>query len=192
MTGKTEKQKAIYDAAAMLFKDKGYSATSVRDLAKAVDLKASSLYNHIGSKEEILRHICFANARLFLEGIAKVENLAISPEAKVQALIQLHVRIATEDVTSVISFNDEWRHLSEPYLSDFVALRKEYEQKFTAILEEGMAQDLFRKIDPALALNVILSSVRWVFEWYHSKRKLNAEKIGRDIGAIILGGLKNE
>ena len=53
---KTKKQ-LILEAAARLFRDKGYAATSMRDLARAVDLKASSLYNHIGSKEEILQNI---------------------------------------------------------------------------------------------------------------------------------------
>ena len=62
---KASKREIILTAAAKLFRDRGYQATSMRDLAEAVELKASSLYNHIGSKEEILKEICMANADKF-------------------------------------------------------------------------------------------------------------------------------
>jgi AcrR family transcriptional regulator len=47
---KKRKKEAIYEAAAQLFREKGYKAASMRDLAERVDLKVSSLYSHIGSK----------------------------------------------------------------------------------------------------------------------------------------------
>ena len=73
-TTKKTKKEIIQEAAAHLFRDKGYSATSMRDLAEAVNLKASSLYNHISSKEEILRNICFDNAHRFISGMEEVEK----------------------------------------------------------------------------------------------------------------------
>ena len=116
------KKKQILEAAAELFRTKGYAATSMRDLAKSVHLQASSLYNHINSKEAILEEICFSNAYRFKDGMDAIENLSISPVEKVEQLIYLHIDIATDDATAITSFNDEWRHLSSEKLTSFKQL----------------------------------------------------------------------
>lgn len=183
------KKKMIYEAAARLFRDKGYSATSMRDLAKAVDLKASSLYNHIKSKEEILQGICFENARKFLKGMSEVEAMSASNPDKVRALIHLHISIATEDITSVTAFNDEWRHLSDPMLSEFLQLRKDYEQRFKAIIEQGIAKGDFRPLDPSILLYTLFSSIRWVYDWFKPERAVDQDKLESEIAEFLMRGM---
>lgn len=189
MSDRTKKQE-ILEAAAQLFRDKGYAATSMRDLARAVNLKASSLYNHIGSKEEILQLICFENARRFLEAMEQVEQGSGSALQKVETLIRFHITEAMEDVTSVTSFNDEWRHLSESQLVKFKALRKDYENRFKKLLEEGIAKGELRSTDSTIALFTILSSVRWLYDWYRSGGRKTPEQISQNITNILLKGLK--
>lgn len=189
MSEKTKKQ-IILEAAAELFRDKGYPATSMRDLAQAVSLQASSLYNHISSKQEILREICFSNARRFLLGIDHIEQHHRSATARVAALIELHIQIATEDFTSITAFNDEWRHLEEPSLSRFREWRKQYEARFRRIIETGMENGEFRELDPQIALYTVLSSLRWVYDWYGPNRRLSAGKLSESIINIIMGGLR--
>lgn len=188
LTEKTKKEK-ILEAAAVLFRDKGYPATSMRDLAQAVDLQASSLYNHIQSKQEILREICFFNASRFLEGIRQIEQAHASPADRLRALINLHIDIAMQDMTSITAFNDEWRHLEEPHLSDFKRLRREYENRFKAILVDGMAQNVFQRLDPQLTLNTVLSSVRWVHEWRQPGKKQSLEAVRLTLSELLLKGL---
>ncbi|MDX1666668.1 MAG: TetR/AcrR family transcriptional regulator [Saprospiraceae bacterium] len=187
-TDKTKKQ-LIYEAASRLFRDKGYPATSMRDLARAVDLKASSLYNHIGSKEEILQDICFSNARRFLEGMEAVERSGDPPVEKIKALLALHVRIAGRDITSVTAFNDEWRHLSEPHLSEFKRLRRDYETRFKKILLKGMEAGTLRSMDPTVMLYTLLSSVRWLYDWYRRGGELSMEDLQDQITAMLMEGL---
>jgi len=186
---KTKKQ-IIFEAAAKLFRDKGYSATSMRDLAKAVGLKASSLYNHIGSKEEILKDICFSTARRFLSAMDEIEQQDISSKEKVKLLIQLHIALAIEDMSSVTSFNDEWRHLSEPFLSDFSTLRKDYESRFKNILKKGIKEGSFKDIHPSVALYTILSSVRWLYDWFKPNRNISIDKVTEDIIQLLINGLE--
>jgi AcrR family transcriptional regulator len=185
---KTKKQ-IIQEAAAQLFRDKGYAATSMRDLAEAVNLKASSLYNHISSKEEILKEICFANAYRFLSIMEEVEATTVSPQEKVRQLLGLHIRTAMQDTTSVTAFNDEWRHLSEPELSEFRALRKDYEGRFLAIIKEGIETGQFQALQPKLMLYTIFSSVRWLYDWYQPGKRLSAEAVEKEIARFIMGGL---
>jgi len=187
---KKSKKEIIREAAALLFRDKGYSATSMRDLAEAVNLKASSLYNHISSKEEILRDICFENANRFLSGMKTVEATDTSPEEKVRQLLSLHIQTAMQDATSVTAFNDEWRHLNEPFLTDFKALRRDYERRFLAILQQGMASGEFRTLEPTVALYTIFSSVRWLYDWFQAGKKLTAEEVENQMVQLVMGGLR--
>jgi AcrR family transcriptional regulator len=185
----TFKKQIIQEAAARLFRDRGYRATSMRDLAAAVDLKASSLYNHIRSKEELLRAICFENARRFLAGMKTVEEAPLNAAQKVRRLIGLHIRIATEDVTSVTAFNDEWRHLPEPHLSEFKALRRNYENRFKAIIEAGIAEGMLKPLNSSIVLFTIFSAIRWLYDWYRPGREVDAQTLENNIAELLMRGL---
>ena len=188
MASKPKKQ-IIHEAAVRLFRDKGYSATSMRDLADAVNLKASSLYNHISSKEEVLKDICFDNAHRFLDGMKEVEAMQGTATEKVEALLRLHIQTATGDAASVMAFNDEWRHLSNPLLGEFMALRKDYESRFLAILNAGMQAGQFQKIEPIIALHTIFSSIRWLHDWFQPGKKLTAEEVEEHVVRMLRDGL---
>ncbi len=185
------KKQMIMEAAAKLFRDRGYSATSMRDLAKAVHLQASSLYNHIKGKQEILKEICFHNAHHFLAGIEQIVQEETSPAEQLETLILLHLRVATSDATSITSFNDEWRHLEQPELDQFIKLRRRYEAHFRDIIEKGIAEGSFRQVDPNIVMYTILSSLRWVYDWYRPDRSDSIEQIGQEIVSLVLKGLQH-
>ncbi len=189
MPGKTKKQ-IVIEAAARLFRDKGYAAASMRDLAKDVGMRTSSLYNHINSKEGVLQKICFDNANKFLDGITAIEREHSNPLDQLRALIALHIRIATNDLTSATVFNDEWRHLTEPHLSQFTALRKNYEDRFRKIIETGIQQGIFTNVDTHIALQTVLSALRWVY-YHRPKNPLNPNKLEHQITMLLLNGIKN-
>lgn len=183
------KKQQIMEAAARLFRDRGYSATSMRDLAKAVHLQAPSLYNHISGKQEILKEICFQNARRFAAGLERIESDYSEPEDRVRALIEFHLEVATSDATSITSFNDEWRHLEAAELEAFRQQRKSYERRFRSIIEQGMQQGIFRTADPAIVLYTILSSIRWVYDWYQPERATEIEQVKAEVIGFVMAGL---
>lgn len=190
---KKTKKELVFEAAGKLFMEKGYLAASMRELAERVGLEqASSLYNHLKSKEEVLRKICFDNANKFITGITGIESQQVSASEKVKQLIELHIRVAIEDFTSVTVFNDEWRHLSEPFLSEFLALRKDYETRFKQIIDEGVASGEFKKINPTVALYTILTSIRWIHYWYNEDRNPNRAALEKDITGLLLTGLESD
>lgn len=187
---KKNKKQIVFEAAAELFMEKGYLAASMRELAERVGLEqASSLYNHLKSKEEVLRKICLENADKFISGISAVEQSNVSAPEQLKSLIHLHISIAVEDPTSVTVFNDECRHLSEPYLSDFLNKRKDYENRFKAIIISGIEKGLFKNIDATVALYTILTSVRWIHYWYKPERNVSVEKLEADVFTLLVEGL---
>jgi AcrR family transcriptional regulator len=185
------KQK-IFEEAARLFQEKGYLAASMRELALRVGLQVSSLYSHYGSKEELLQKICFDSARAYLEGMKTVEESSASPSEKVRLLISLHIRIATTDVTSVTIFSDEWRHLSEPYLQEFLTIRKDYEKRFSRILQQGIEAGELVDMNVTVALFTILTSLRWLHRWYPEKRGISVKSLEAEILRVLFDGIKKQ
>jgi AcrR family transcriptional regulator len=180
----------IFEEAAQLFQEKGYLAASMRDLAQRVGLQVSSLYSHIGSKEELLHKICFDSARAYLEGMKSVEESNASPSEKLRQLISLHIQLATTDLTSVTIFNDEWRHLSEPYLKEFLAIRKDYEKRFSRILQQGIEAGELVDMNVTVCLFTILTSLRWLHRWYPEKRGISVKSLEAEILRFLFDGIK--
>jgi len=186
---RSKRKQEIYAASARLFRKKGYSASSVRDIAEMVGLEPSSLYSHIKSKEEILVNICNDCAALFAEGMDKVRNFDLSHMEKLNVLIDLHIDIAYNNPSSVTVFNDEWRHLPADELSQFLLKRKSYEDRFKAILKSGMEAGEFEKMSLTTTLNIIINSVKWLHFFAKKLSKEEFEIKRQEIKAFIKRGI---
>lgn len=187
------KKAAIYEAAALLFRERGYRAASMRELAERVNLKVSSLYSHIGSKEELLQKICFDNAQHFINGLDQIEQKGGTALDQLKGVISLHVDIAVTDPTSVTVFNNEWRHLTDgkgqKNLSAFLALRKTYETRLQNVIQTGIEQGELRDTDPRVALYTLLTAVRWLHYWYKPSRKMSPRALKEQLATLLLHGL---
>ena len=130
-----EKQQRILEVAIELFKEKGYPASSVRDLATKLNIKAASLYAHIRSKEEILEWICFGVAQEFFDELQVIKTTNLPPKEKLNLFIDKHLSIVLKnrDVTHI--YSNEWKHLDER-LTEFVELRKNYQQEVEQLISE--------------------------------------------------------
>lgn len=191
----TPKKAAIYEAAALLFRERGYRAASMRELAERVQLKVSSLYSHIGSKEELLQKICFDNAQHFIEGLDKIEHKGGTALEQLQGVIGLHVDSAVSNPTSVTVFNNEWRHLTDgkgqKNLSAFLDLRKTYESRLQKIIQTGIDKGELKATDARVALYTLLTAVRWLHYWYKPSRKVSPRALKEQLATLLLHGLAN-
>ena len=98
---KASKKELILEKAATMFRQKGFAATSMRDLAETVGIEAASLYNHIRSKNEILEAICFDVANRFNNNMALIESGIQSSIAKIETLLLFHIRQMVEKYEEV-------------------------------------------------------------------------------------------
>ncbi len=176
--------------AAELFREKGYSASTMRDIADRVGIEAASLYNHIKSKEELLTDICFAIGNMFVPEMRQVIANKESTLSKIQYLINLHIDITTQHAAMVSVANNEWRHIKEPKLSEFLQMRDNYETCFKDIIEIGIRKGELKNIDSTTSLYTILSSFRWLQYWYKPDRDSPVDQIKRDISELLLKGIK--
>jgi TetR/AcrR family transcriptional regulator, cholesterol catabolism regulator len=154
-----------------------------------VGLGAASLYNHMGSKDELLTTICFRCANDFLNGMEKIDATLQQPEEKVKELIRLQIRIALHDESSLTVFNDEWRHLQEPFLTSFLELRRRYETTYLRIIKAGIETGMFIATDPYMIYQLILSSLRWLHMPGVKKTKLSEDQLTEQITSILIKGI---
>lgn len=182
----------IIDVAAKLFKEKGYEATSMRDIASDLNIEAASIYHHFNSKEQLLETICFFMANKYITAIQEVNDIYFNAEEKLKQAIKNHVELIAENLYFSAVFIKEWRSLSEPKLSEFVALRNQYEQGMLQILKQGEEEDVFEPTDKKFASLTILGAVNWMIEWYNPTGSMNANEIAAKLSDFILGGLRKK
>src|SRR3954467_2651889 len=98
---KASKKEIILQKAAAMFREKGFAATSMRDLAESVGIEAASLYNHIRSKNEILEAICFDVANRFKTNIDSIESSEQPSIRKIESLLRFHIKQMVEKYEEV-------------------------------------------------------------------------------------------
>jgi AcrR family transcriptional regulator len=187
---KASKKDLILQKAAAMFREKGFAATSMRDLAETVGIEAASLYNHIRSKNEILEAICFDVANRFNTNIDIVEASRQSSIARIETLLRFHIRQMIESYEEVYVSDREWKHLDEPYLSNFQNQRRAYRKKFASLIEEGIQKNELRNIDAPTAVLIILHAVSGIESWHRSKARINDRELEDNMVMIMIDGLR--
>lgn len=187
---KASKKEFILKKAAQMFREKGFAATSMRDLAETVGIEAASLYNHIRSKNEMLESICFDVANRFTIFMDELEAGNQGTIKKIETLLRFHIKQMIEAFEEVIVCDREWKHLDEPYLSNFHNQRRSYRKRFAAIIEEGIAKNEIKKIDAPTAVLIMLHSVNGIESWHRSTAKISARELEDNMVLIMVDGLR--
>lgn len=184
------RREVITKAAASLFREKGYKAASMRDLAVKVGVEAASLYNHIRSKTELLHDVCFNIANLYWEHMGQVETSHATTPEKVERLLRFHIHQMVDNYEEVYVSDREWRHLAEPYLSNYKNQRRNYRKRFAAIIERGIEQGEFKQIDAPTAVLIMLHAVSGIDSWHRSREKISAEALEENMVTLLIEGLR--
>ncbi len=186
---KTETRKVkIIKTAAKLFKEKGYSAVTMRDLATAMGIKASSLYNHINSKQDILKTIIISLAEEFTQGMDLIKKSNNSTIEKLNLIVTLHVDITAKNTYGMASLNNDWMHLEEQ-LDYYLQLRKKYEQDFIDIIKFGIASNEIINTNPEVVMFSILSTLRSLYLWIPKKEEVNSKELAQNLSHVLINGI---
>jgi AcrR family transcriptional regulator len=184
------KKEVIIEKASKLFREKGFGASSMRDLAEHVGVEAASLYNHIQSKSEILQAICFKVANEFISHLEAVETSPAPNLNKMETIIRFHIRMMLDQYEYVYISDHEWRHLPEPYLSNFLNQRRSYRKRLSDIIERGVMKHEIKNIEPYTAVLTILSAISGIESWQRSRKNTSAEVLEENMVRYLIEGLK--
>ena len=177
----------ILRVAAEKFAQKGYHATGVAELGDAAGIKRGALYYHIGSKEELLYHLC----RRHVEEARSRGQTAIAGVTgaveKFRLLVCEHLRTLAARRDEVVVVMHEMYALNGDLAKQFTALRGEYEQLFANVLREGVEEGVFRSAERIEVLGV-LSMLNYTYVWLDPHGPISVDDIAERLTNLILFG----
>jgi AcrR family transcriptional regulator len=164
------KAEEIIDVASQLFSEKGYKATSLRDIADLVGLHKTSLFHYFTNKEEILMGVMDKPMKMRMNFLDEIMNNAhLSGPEKFKQAFKSQVFMTCEFRDHINVWLTEIRSLSPHNQGIYNRKRKEYELRFEKIvreIQEDGQTDLFKDIDPKIATLAVLGMSNWLLKWY--------------------------
>jgi TetR/AcrR family transcriptional regulator, cholesterol catabolism regulator len=185
------RRQAIEDVASDLFRERGYAATSIRDIARALSVQGASLYAHVTSKEEVLWAIVDRAATRFEAAADRAEAAAEArrsgdPAEAITELVRAHVGVLTADVDEAGVFVNEWRALGRERRAEILERRDAYQRRFRQPIEAGIAVGAFALTDASIAASSILSALNGIAAWYDPAGRLPADRIADHLVDLVL------
>ena len=186
----SDRRGEVLAAAEKLFAQRGFHATSVRDIAEALKIKGGSLYAHIESKDDLLWELVSAAADRFFEAIDPIAQSDLVPVEKLRRAIVAHVHVITSDLEAAAVYSNEWKCLAEERRREFAEKRDAYERIFRGFVTECIREGTFAAVDEKFATLLILSSANWIYQWYRPDGPMTPDEIARKLTDLLLNGLR--
>ena len=183
------REQEILDAARKLFRQKGYYATTMQDIAEAVGLQKASLYHYIRSKEALLLRIAGETMRLFHAELDRIEAAGGSKREQLAAAIRAHVRIVAEHQETLTVLFRESHALPPEHAEKVRGETRRYTRRLTQLIAAGVATGEFRRVDPGAACLAILGACNWMYRWYAADGRLTPAEIGDQFVRLFMDGL---
>jgi AcrR family transcriptional regulator len=189
LVAETTRRREIEAVASTLFHERGYAGTSVRDIARALDIQGASLYAHVASKEEVLWAIVDRTAERFeaAADAATEASMTAHPAELLDRLVRAHVGVVTEDVQRASVFIHEWRALAAERRETVARRRDAYEARFRGVIADGVERGAFDAVDPAAAAAFILTALNGLVGWYRPDGRLDEIGIADAYARFALG-----
>ena len=184
------RRRQIEDVASALFSSRGYAATSMRDIARALDLQGGSLYAHIPSKEAVLAAIVEEAAEEFHAAVRPVAERPGPAAERLREMIAAHVRVVTGGRERAKVFLFEWTFLGEDRREAVRRSRGAYQGYFERVVAEGVAAGELETADPRLAAVFILSAMNAMAHWYRPDGPLGPDALAGHYADLFLHGLQ--
>lgn len=178
----------ILEAAAQIFSQKGYHATSMSDIAGAVNLQKASLYHHVNSKQEILLSLLDKALDLVISKIGDVVALSIPADEKLRLAMRTYLETLTEqrELSAILLL--EHRSLDSELHARHIPRRDRFEHLWRDLLQAGIEEGKFRVEDVPLATRALLGVMNWVVTWYQRGGVLTVAEISDQYTDLILNG----
>src|ERR1035441_4284730 len=179
----------LFDIAAALFCEKGYAATTTREIAAAARIQQASLYYHVAGKEDLLHQICVSSLEQLFTDVQSAVNEASNPLERIEALARTHLRTILRHQIRHVTMLKELRALSDPHRTAVMALRRKYANLVRTVIEDAQTAGAVRQDIPARYLYLaLLNILNWAVLWFRRGQTLSEDQLGRTFTSIYLTG----
>lgn len=181
----------IANGALEIFRERGYHATSVRDLAQAAEMTVAALYYHFANKQDIL---VFVMRRTMADVMSDVNAAraaaADDPRSQLVAMVRAHVGFHTRRQTEAFVAHAELRSLEPEHREEIIELRDRYEHMLAEIVRQGVEQGAFRPAHEDEAVRAILAMCTAVATWYREGGPLSLDDVADRYSDLTLAILR--
>jgi TetR/AcrR family transcriptional regulator, cholesterol catabolism regulator len=179
----------ILAAAVQIFGQKGFHATSMQDIAEAVNLQKASLYHHVSSKQEILVDVLDQALDLFIANMQAVMESPLPPDDMLRQAMQTYMGtiLQQRDLASVLLL--EHRSLEPELHARHIPRRDRFESLWRDLIDQGVEAGCYFAVDPAMTARALLGVMNWVITWYSPQGNLTPEQISSQYADLFLKGL---
>jgi AcrR family transcriptional regulator len=179
----------LLDTAAELFQEKGYAATTTREIAAALGIQQASLYYHMASKEDLLYQICMSSLSRIQSEVPTALTAVEGPLDRIRTLIHTHVTALLRCQKRNATMLTELRALSPRHRIEVVALRERYTNYVRSSFEQAQAAGLVRADIPATHLCLaLLNMLNWAALWFRTDQPLRVDQLADLFTKIFLHG----
>ncbi|MDD9893073.1 MAG: TetR/AcrR family transcriptional regulator [Gammaproteobacteria bacterium] len=178
---------ALVEAAAALFREKGYERTTVRDLADAVGMQSGSLFYHFSSKGEILYEVMRRGIDDLSAAVTLELQTCSDPREELITMTRTHLRtLLSNTQASLASLLYEWRSLPSDQRDQVVQLRDKYEDVCRDVMQRAMDQGVVKQGDPKLLVRLWLGAINWSSQWFRGDGELGIDSLAEEVVDMIL------
>ena len=190
-TATSPREDQVRAAALRLFKEKGYHATSMRDIAAAVGINKGSLYSYIHSKEDLLIPVFERAMGVLLEQIEQITaDASLSPAERLKRAIHAHVSAVANNLDVLTVYLSEWRQLATESLATNRGQRERYAELFHQILRDGVAAGEFRSMDTRIVTLGMIGMSNYLFRWYRPDGRLTPSQVADELIEMVMHGVR--
>jgi AcrR family transcriptional regulator len=186
------KDEQIFAEAVRIFRQKGYYATSMRNIADAVGLQKASLYHYIPSKEALLFQIFERSSGALTQQLEAIAASHDSPPDKLRRAIESHLVALCDQLDTYTVYLSERRALTNRYHAKVRAEGEKHARLIEKILQEGIARKNFRARDTRMVTLAILGMCNWLYQWYSPDGRLTPQQIAVIFSDLVISGLTRQ
>lgn len=179
------KLESILHIAADIFAEKGYHQASIRDIARRTQVSLSGLYYYFQSKEELLFLIQTHALGLLIAGVEERLPAATSPQEKLRALIDNHLRFFVHNMAEMKVLSHEAQSLTGEFRANVDAQKRSLTRIAKEILREV---DPHSELDERVSAFALFGMMNWLYAWYRPERDADVDKLVHDMTAIFMDG----
>ena len=197
MPRETEKEPGrnaeLVQAAAALFRDRGYDATSMQEIADRMGILKGSVYHYVRTKEDLLWMVVEPPLRELVDGAQRVLGEKSRPlTERLYDAMEAHAESFEAHFPHMfVMTRENGETLSDRRREDLDALRRKYFQLWRRAIVAGQKSGEIRDdIDPSVAVHGIFGMLNWMFRWFRPGGKMPAKAIAHQFGSILLDGLQ--
>lgn len=189
--GSADRLTEICRTAAQFFYEKGFDATSVSDIANAMNLTKAGLYYYIGGKQELLFEIMNRGMDALESEVIALAEMATDAKARLETIVHNHARQIAAGNHAVTIISDEVTALTAAQRKKITARRRAYFDFVRATLDDLKTEGKLNDVDTTVAAFSIVGMILWVSRWYQPGGSLTPDDVSREISKIAFNALLN-